>query len=119
MYQKLVILIWLFEIWASAARSGRSLSSSFRLSSLPLHWFRPGTIRQPPWPRVVPLTKGDRRSGVDVLLAAVAAGLMVWLLASSGTGPVPPGASVGSLDKKVVLALVVTMLLIGLRDKVL
>ena len=118
-YQKLVILIWLFEMLGLGGSFGPLTFKFLPPLVAPLHWFRPGTIRQPPWPRVVPLTKGDRRSGVDVLLAAVGACLMVWLLASSGSGPVPPGASVGMVDKKVVLALVVTMLLVGLRDKVL
>jgi len=118
-YQKLVIFIWIFEMMGLGGSFGPLTFKFLPPLVAPLHWFRPGTIRQPPWPRVVPLTRGDRRSGVDVLLAVVATGLMVWLLASSGTGTVPPGASVGLLDKHVVLALVVTMLVIGLRDKVL
>ncbi len=118
-YQKLVILIWLFEMLGLGGSFGPLTFKFLPPLVAPLHWFRPGTIRQPPWPRVVPLTGGDRRGAVDVLLAALRAGLMVWLLLSSGTGPVPPGASVGLLDKQVVLALVVTMLTIGLRDKVL
>lgn len=118
-YQKLVIWIWLFEMMGLGGSFGPLTFKFLPPLVAPLHWFRPGTIRQPPWPGVVPLTKGDRRSGVDVLLAAVAAGLMVWLLAAPGTGPVPPGASVGLMDKQVLVALVVTMLLIGLRDKVL
>jgi hypothetical protein len=118
-YQKLIIYIWIFELMGLGGSFGPLTFKFLPPLVAPLHWFRPGTIRQPPWPRVVPLTKGDRRSGVDVLLAVVATGLMVWLLASPGSGPVSPGASVGLLDKQVVLALVVTMLLIGLRDKVL
>lgn len=117
-YQKLVIFIWLFEMMGLGGSFGPLTFKFLPPLVAPFHWFRPGTIRQPPWPRVVPLTKGDRRSGVDVLLAAVAAGIMVWLLASSGTGPVPPGASVGLLDRHLVVALVVTMLVLGLRDKV-
>ena len=118
-YQKLIVWIWLFEMMGLGGSFGPLTFKFLPPLVAPLHWFRPGTIRQPPWPRVVPLTKGDRRSGVDVLLAAVATGLMVWLLASPGSGPIPPGASVGLLDKQVVLALILTMLLIGIRDKVL
>jgi len=118
-YQKLVILIWIFEMMGLGGSFGPLTFKFLPPLVAPLHWFRPGTIRQPPWPRVVPLTRGDHRSGGDVVLAVVAAGLMVWLLVSSGRGPVPPGASVGLLDKQVVLALVLTMLVIGLRDKVL
>ena len=33
-----------------------------------IYWLRPGTIRLPPWPDRVPLTKGDSRGPVDVLL---------------------------------------------------
>lgn len=118
-YQKLVIFIWIFEMMGLGGSFGPLTFKFLPPLVAPLHWFRAGTIRQPPWSRVVPFTKGDRRGAVDVLLALIATALMVWLLASSGTGPVPPGASVGLLDKQVVLALVVTMLAIGLRDKVL
>jgi len=118
-YQKLVILIWIFEMMGLGGSFGPLTFKFLPPLVAPLHWFRPGTIRQPPWPRVVPLTRGDRRSGIDVALALMATGLMIWLLASPGTGTAPPGASVGLLDKQVVLALVVTMLAAGLRDKVL
>ena len=33
-----------------------------------LYWLRPKTIRLPPWPGRVPLTRGDARTPVDVLL---------------------------------------------------
>jgi hypothetical protein len=118
-YQKLVIWIWIFEMLGLGGSFGPLTFKFLPPLVAPLHWFRPGTIRQPPWPSVVPLTKGDRRSGFDVLLTLGATALMLLLLASPGSGPIPHGASVGLLDKQVVLALVVVMLAIGLRDKVL
>ena len=43
-----------------------------------LYWLRPGTIRLPPWPGRVPLTGGDSRTVVDVVLyAALLASLVV------------------------------------------
>lgn len=117
-YQKALIYTWLIEILGLGGASG---PLTFRF--LPpftgfLHWLRPGTIRQPPWPTVVPLTRGDRRTLVDVGLFAAVVGLMVALLLSAGVGIPADGASVLTLDPGLVIALVAVVSVLGLRDKV-
>ena len=71
----------------------------------PLYWLRPGTIRLAPWPDRVPLTGGDRRTPVDVLLYAA----LVVALAVTAWGAITTAQVV------TVLALLVVL---GLRDKV-
>jgi hypothetical protein len=73
------------------------------------HWLRPGTVRLPPWPRL-PLTRGDRRSLVDVALFAAFVVLVVRGLLSSELGPgqivpiVAVFAAAGLRDKAVFLS---------------
>lgn len=70
-----------------------------------LYWLRPGTIRLAPWPRRIPLTGGDSRTVVDVVLYA---GLLAALVVGMW----------GALPREQVVALLVVLALIGLRDKV-
>ena len=63
-----------------------------------LYWLRPKTIRLPPWPNRIPLTKGDTRTPVDVVLYAALLVVLVVALFSDGTGPIPElGTEVGVL----------------------
>ncbi len=63
-----------------------------------IYWLRPGTIRLPPWPNQVPLTKGDSRGPVDVVLYGALLAMLVVALFSDGTGPIPElGTEVGLL----------------------
>ncbi|MSZ77776.1 MAG: DUF3556 domain-containing protein, partial [Actinobacteria bacterium] len=73
-YQKLIVWTLLFEVVGLGCGSG-PLTSRFNppIGAI-LYWLRPGTIRLPPWPEVVPLTRGDRRTGLDVALYAVVLG---------------------------------------------
>lgn len=117
-WQKIVIFTWLIELVGLGGSSG-PLTFKFLPPVIGfLHWLRPGTIRQPPWPTRVPLTSGDSRTVVDVVGMAGVIGLMISLLVADGTGPVPPGSSVGLLPHGEVIALLVLVLLMGLRDKV-
>lgn len=92
-FQKLVLWTMLFEVLGLGCGFG-----PLNLRFLPplgsfLYWLRPGTIRMPPWPDRVPLTKGDRRTGIDaVLYAALLASLLIALLSASD-----PGSSSSSL----------------------
>ena len=54
-----------------------------------LYWLRPSTIRLPPWPSRIPLTKGDTRTPVDAALYAALLVMLVVALFSDGTGPIP------------------------------
>ena len=59
-YQKLIVWTLLYEVVGLGCGSG-PLTSRFNppIGSI-LYWLRPGTIRLPPWPDQVPLTRGDR-----------------------------------------------------------
>ena len=83
----------------------------------PLYWLRPGTIRLPPWPDKVPATKGSTRTLVDVALYAGVLASATWLLFSPGTKAGLPGTSVGLIDGARIIPLLVTISLLGLRDK--
>ena len=80
-----------------------------------LYWLRPGTIRLPPWPVHVPGTAGTRRGGLDVALYAGLLAAGGWLLWSA---PLRAGGYAGLLPPGRVLAVLVLLGLLGLRDKV-
>lgn len=71
----------------------------------PLYWLRPATIRLPPFRGRVPLTGGDTRTLIDVVLYA---GLLVSIVV----------ALVGALPRWEVAVVVGLLVLIGLRDQV-
>jgi hypothetical protein len=77
-----------------------------------LYWLRPGTVRLPPWPDKVPLTRGTRRTIVDVLLYAAVLVFGIHLLISSGVD----GST--RLDPAWIAPLLASWALLGLRDKV-
>ncbi len=121
-WQKLVVYMIL---WEMIGLGSSSMPLSFRF--LPpigcsLAWLRPGTIRLPPYPDKVPLTAGNRRNIVDVLLYA---GVLVTgfiLLFSSGSSA--SGAfsgtefSAGRLDTTLIAIMLGCWALLGFRDKV-
>ncbi len=69
-----------------------------------LYWLRPGTIRLAPFRGRVPLTGGDTRNAADVFLYGC---LLVSLVV----------ALVGALPRGEVAAVVVLLVLVGLRDQ--
>ncbi|GAA5148210.1 DUF3556 domain-containing protein [Pseudonocardia eucalypti] len=116
-YQKAVVFTMLFEVLGFGGGTGPLFFKFLPPFTAFLHFFRPGTIRLPPWPGRVPFTSGDRRSVVDVLLYAGFVAAAVHLLLSPGSGPVPPGAEVGLLAPSVILPVVILLGALGLRDK--
>lgn len=120
-YQKLAIWLMLLEVIGLGGAFGPLCGHFAPMLGNIRFWVRPGTLRMAPWGRRVPLTGGDERTVVDVVLyLAVLASLAYPLLASAepvthlpaGTGPqelVPPLAFVPIL---------IAMPLMGLRDKV-
>ncbi|MBS9532222.1 DUF3556 domain-containing protein [Mycobacterium sp. M1] len=108
-YQKLVIFSLLFEVLGLGCGSGPLTGRFWPPIGGFLYWLRPGTIRLPPWPGRVPLTAGDTRTVLDVVLYAAVLASAVWALLS-------PGAD-GLLRPAVVVPLIVTVVLAGLRDK--
>jgi hypothetical protein len=128
--QKLAIWSLLFEVLGLGCGSG-----PLALRFLPpvggaLYWLRPGTVRLPPWPGWVPLTRGSTRSRLDVLLYMALLAASAWPLFEPFTRQ--PGSGAGSavthwvaeatgrwlaLTPAAVLPLVVLVALLGLRDR--
>jgi hypothetical protein len=85
-WQKVVFWCILFEVTGLGCGFG-----PLNLRFLPplgsfLYWFRRGTIRMPPWPRRVPLTSGDKRGVVDIVLYAALLGSLLVALVSATAG---------------------------------
>jgi hypothetical protein len=114
-FQKAVIWTMLWEVLGLGAGS---LPLTLRFSPMiggVLYWLRPGTTRLPPWPERVPLTRGTRRTLVDVALYAGLIVAALNLLLSDGSGA---AAAAGRLDPVAVGVLLAFLVLLGLRDKV-
>ncbi len=115
-FQKAVVWTMLWEVLGLGAGS---LPLTLRFSPMiggVLYWLRPGTIRLPPWPERVPLTRGTRRTIVDVGLYAGLIAAALFLLLSDGISDA--GAAAGRLDPVAVGVLLAFLALLGLRDKV-
>jgi hypothetical protein len=112
-YQKFVVWTLLWEILGLGCGS---MPLTFRF--LPpvggfLYWLRPGTMRLPPWPRVIPLTSGTRRSIVDVALyLAVMCAAIALLLTGEAQG-----AAFDTLPTSGIWVLLGCLAALGLRDK--
>ncbi len=104
-FYKFVLWTMLFEVLGLGCGFGPlNLRMTPPLGSF-LYWLRPGTIRLAPWGTRVPLTGGDTRAVVDVVLYAA---LLVSLAV----------AAWGALPRWQVLVVLVVLALVGLRDKV-
>lgn len=115
-FQKAVIWTMLWEVLGLGAGS---LPLTLRFSPMiggVLYWLRPGTTRLPPWPERVPLTRGTRRTLLDVVLYAGLVAAALNLLLSGGIDA-SEGAA-GRLDPVAVGVLLALLGLLGLRDKV-
>jgi hypothetical protein len=109
-FEKFAVWTLLWEILGLGAGS---MPLSFRFVPPiggPLYWLRPGTVRLPPWPDRVPLTKGTRRTWLDVALYAGVLATGFFLLFSSPDN--------GALPKAGIAILLGLLALLGLRDKV-
>ncbi|MDZ7884912.1 MAG: DUF3556 domain-containing protein [Mycobacterium sp.] len=119
LYQKVVFYTMLFEVVGLGCGFGPLNNRFFPPLGSILYWLRPRTIRLPPWPNRIPLTKGDARGPVDVLLYGALLVMLVVALFSQGTGPIPElGTEVGVLPVWQTAAILVLLALAGLRDKV-
>jgi len=68
-FEKVVLYTMLFEVvgWAVGSAAQQPVLPAMGSA---LYWLRPKTIRLPPWPTRIPLTKGTSRTPFDVLLYA-------------------------------------------------
>ncbi|MFL0240457.1 DUF3556 domain-containing protein [Mycobacterium sp. SMC-17] len=117
-FEKVVLYTMLFEVIGLGCGFGPLNNRFFPPMGSILYWLRPKTIRLPPWPGRIPLTRGDARTPVDVLLYGALLVLLVVALCADGTGPVLPGAHVGVLPMWHIWAILGVLALAGLRDKV-
>ncbi len=118
--QKVVLYTMLFEILGLGCGFGPLNNRFYPPMGSVLYWLRPGTIRLPPWPNRVPLTRGDNREPVDVLLYGALLTMLVVALFSDGTGPDPAlGTDIGLLPAWQSWTILALVALAGLRDKVL
>ncbi|WP_024801675.1 DUF3556 domain-containing protein [Nocardia sp. BMG51109] len=118
-FEKVVLYTMLFEVVGLGCGFGPLNNRFFPPMGSILYWLRPHTIRLPPWPGRIPLTRGDNRSPVDIALYAALLVLLVWALLSDGTGPVPElDTTVGLLPVWQIAAILGVLAVLGLRDKV-
>lgn len=116
-YQKFVLWTVLLETigvagsWGPLAGKTKPMTGGIRF------WARPGTIRLRPW-RWVPLTAGDRRTWIDVVLyLALIVAVAVPLVRPGVPNPALPGDTSGLVDPVLVIPAIVLLVLNGLRDK--
>lgn len=118
-FQKVVLFTMLFEVVGLGCGFGPLNNRFFPPMGSILYWLRPGTIRLPPWPTRVPLTRGTARTPVDALLYGALLAVLVVALFSDGTGPIPAlGTTVGVLPTWQIWTILGLLAVAGLRDKV-
>jgi hypothetical protein len=118
-FEKVVLYTMLFEVVGLGCGFGPLNNRFFPPMGSILYWLRPNTIRLPPWPNRVPLTKGTTRRPVDAALYAALLVMLSVALFSDGTGPIPAlGTTVGVLPLWQIAAILGLLAALGLRDKV-
>ena len=118
-FQKVVLYTMLFEVIGLGCGFGPLNNRFYPPMGSIIYWLRPNTIRLPPWPSRVPLTRGDNRDPVDVVLYGALLVMLVAALFSDGAGPDPAlGTDVGLLPAWQSWAILALLAAAGLRDKV-
>src|ERR1700739_2690033 len=120
-YQKAILWTVLLELlglagsWGPLAGKTKPMTGGFRF------WARPRTIRLRPW-RWCPFTAGDRRPWFDIAIyVALAVSVVVALVLpgvhSDSLSAVLPSNTSGLVNPALLIAPMVLLVLIGLRDK--
>lgn len=118
-FQKVVLFTMLFEVVGLGCGFGPLNNRFFPPMGSILYWLRPGTIRLPPWPTRIPLTRGTARAPLDALLYGALLIMLVVALFSDGTGPIPVlDTTVGVLPMWQIWTILGLLAVAGLRDKV-
>lgn len=118
-FQKVVLYTMLFEVIGLGCGFGPLNNRFFPPMGSILYWLRPNTIRLPPWPNRIPLTKGTERTPFDALLYGALVAVLIWALCSDGTGPIPAlNTTIGVLPLWQIWAILGLLAVLGLRDKV-
>ena len=119
--RRLILWTVLLEIIGVAGSWG-PLAGKFKpMTGGILFWARPGTIRLRPW-RWVPLTAGNRRTWFDValyvaLIVSVVVPLVLPGVHSDSLSAAIPSNTSGLVNPALLVAPMVLLVLIGLRDK--
>ena len=111
-FQKFAVWTLVWEILGIGSGSMQLAARYGPVIGGALYWLRPGKVRLPPWPDRIPLTRGTRRTAVDVLLYAGVLVCGVYLLISNGE------AASTRLEPLAIVPLLGLWALLGLRDKV-
>src|SRR5690606_38187503 len=82
------------------------------------YWTKPGTLRLPPWPDKVPLTRGNTRTPFDVVLYLAAVATLVYMLVAPGVGGGAAYSEAGLVAGWALATYVGLLVLLGLRDRV-
>lgn len=118
-FEKIVLYTMLFEVIGLGCGFGPLNNRFFPPMGSILYWLRPRTIRLPPWPKRIPLTDGTTRTPFDVALYGALLLAVLFALFSDGTGPIPAlRTTVGVLPVWQIVAVLVILAVLGLRDKV-
>ena len=117
-FQKVVLYTILFEVIGLGCGFGPLNNRFFPPMGSILYWLRPNTVRLPPWPQRVPLTRGDNRTPVDAVLYGALLVVLLVALLSDGTGADPAlGTEVGLLPAWQSVTVLALLAVLGLRDK--
>lgn len=120
-WQKLVVWVVLVEVLGIGGAWGPLCGHFKPMTGGVTYWLRPNTIRLPPWPDKVPLTRGDTRTVLDVglYLALLVALVVALALPGSHDSAISHaiGGDAGRLPMASVVPIIALLLLMGLRDK--
>jgi hypothetical protein len=120
-YQKVILWTVLLEAIGVAGSWGPLAGKLKPMTGGILFWARPGTIRLRPW-KWVPFTNGDRRNWFDIglylaLLVSLAVALLERGVHSDSLSKALPANISGLVNPALLVAPMVLLVLIGLRDK--
>jgi Transmembrane protein of unknown function (DUF3556) len=120
-YEKAVLWTVLLEMIGVAGSWGPLAGKVKPMTGGVLFWARPGTIRLRPW-KWVPFTNGDRRTWFDVILylaliVSVATPLFAPGVHSDSLSKAMPANTSGLVNPALLIAPMVLLVLMGLRDK--
>jgi uncharacterized membrane protein YkgB len=120
-YQKAILWTVLLELiglagsWGPLAGKTKPMTGGYRF------WARPDTIRLRPW-KGVPFTSGNRRTWFDIavylaLIVSVVVPLVLPGVHSDSLSAVLPSNTTGLVNPALLIAPIVLLVVIGLRDK--
>ena len=120
-YQKAILWTVLLETIGVGGSWGPLAGKTKPMMGGILYWARPGTIRLRPWRRV-PFTAGNRRTWFDValylaLIVSVVVPLVLPGVRSDSLSAALPDNTSGLVNPALLIAPMVLLVLIGLRDK--